>query len=251
MILKYITIFITVIMLLSSLSHAAVRNRNKKSFKNKKDKKTNVIRSEAGLNIPEWGVAIDATFNPELDKIIPGYHIVNIVLTNRRGKAIMLSTAEDKWIFVDSMGKKHTAYNHIKQFNKALWPKLPLRLQKLLDYPHLVNPGKSTTIDVFLPDNVDLFNFREIIWKSAHFRKEFSIFTNYEKNLSINSNEKEFTTPKTNHITEEEILNLEKDKETENDVEIITPTTNDPKIDTITKTGKIPDPTLEGFIRIK
>lgn len=149
------------------------------------------VKSEIGLNIPEWGVSIDAAFNPELDDIIPGYHILNIVLTNRRGEAIDLSPGSDKWVVVDKSGRKHTAFNHVNQFDKKLWEKLPPKMQKLLDYPTKVNPGKSVKIDVFLNKTIPLFNFKEIAWRSDHFDKTFNVYTTYEDKLNV-PNSKEF-----------------------------------------------------------
>ena len=69
----------------------------------------------------------------------------------------------------------------------------------MLDYPHIVSPGKSTNIDLFFPKAIDLYHFREVQWRSAHFNKEFNVFTNYEKNLSV-PNAKEFDTPTSGHI---------------------------------------------------
>lgn len=167
-----------------------------RGFKNK-TKKENIIRSEIGLNIPQWGIAIDAVFDPRLDDIIPDYHIVNLVLTNRRGEAIVFDVMRDKWVITDNAGKKHIAHNHVRHFNKKLWSELPEKLKNMIDYPNKVNPGKSITIDVFLPKSVDLFNFREVLWKSAFLNKEFNIFTSYENSLSIQEKGgKEFDLPK-------------------------------------------------------
>lgn len=178
--------------------HAKVADRhNNKTVKSKVSKEA-MIRSETGLNIPEWGIAIDALYDPRLDDLIPGYHIVNLVLTNRRAEPILLNVKLDRWIIMDSAGKKHKAYNHVEEFSKELWSKLPDKLRSLIEYPNVVNTGKAISIDVFIPKNVDLFNFREVIWKSSHLNKEFNIYTKYEKSLSINENEgKEFEIPKT------------------------------------------------------
>lgn len=173
------TILLSFTFLISDLSFAY---KGRRSSKKKSD---DVIRSESGLNIPDWGIAIDSSYDPRLTDLIPGYHIVNIVLTNRRDSPIYLNAAKDKWIVVDSLGKKHSAENHVKEIDKTLWEKMPAELKKKLDYPHVIKPGNYTTIDVFLPKDVDLFNFREVVWKSEHFDKEFNVFTNYEKKLQL------------------------------------------------------------------
>ncbi|HLD43882.1 MAG TPA: hypothetical protein VJC18_00485 [bacterium] len=242
---------------------AAVSKRPEKASQNgisqPKTKAEAVIRSEAGLNIQEWGIAIDAIFDPRLDDLIPGYHVVNLVLTNRRGEPIELNTKQDKWYIVDSLGKKHTAYNHVKQFKDALWPKLPQKMRDMLEYPHIVNAGKSTNIDVFLPKSVDLFHFREVIWKSAHFNKEFNILTNYEKELSIDQ-KKEFDLPK--KITAEEELLMEENRgqlnpEAASQVSTPpnTPENSQPQALELNEQGtsntSTPQASVEGFIRVK
>lgn len=147
--------------------------------------KTESITSEAGLNIPQWGIAIDAFFDPRLTDLVPGYHVVNIVLTNRRGGPILLDPIQDKWVIVDNAGKKHMARNHGRQLKNDAWESLPNVLKQKLDYPTSVKPGNFVTIDVFVPDRADLTNFREVTWKSYSLNKEFNIFTNYEDTLNV------------------------------------------------------------------
>jgi len=252
-----------ILLFIAPYANSAVSNRYKgkykKGFKNK-DKKERVIKSEVGLNIPEWGLAIDAIFDPRLSELIPGYHIVNLVITNKRGEPIMFDTRNDRWTIVDHVGKRHTAHNHVKQFNRKLWPNLPKKLQAMLEYPHKVSPGRSITIDVFIPKSVDLINFKEVVWKSAHFGKEFNLFTNYEDNLKLPAS-KEFDTPKVNKANQEDFLNDQLAPET-----VIAPkletvedsVTNEPPakigeiIDITPNTTKEKEGnTVDGFIRLK
>ena len=144
---------------ISNLTLAAVPVR-KKDANIKTTKIAEDIRSEAGLNIKDWGIAIDALYDARLDDLIPGYRIINIVLTNRSAEDIQLSTNKDKWYILDNMGKKHTAYNHVKDFSEKIWVELPGKMQDMLDYPHTVSPGKSTNIDLFFPKEIDLYHFR-------------------------------------------------------------------------------------------
>lgn len=166
-------------------------------------------RSEAGLNIPEWGVAIDAFFDPRLTNLVPGYHIINIVLTNRRGSPILLSPTEDRWAVIDNSGKKHLAKNHGRALRGGVWDGLPSALKEKLSYPTAVKPGNFVTIDVFVSDDVDLSNFREIIWNSYALDKEFNIFTNYEDNISIPTAKDHpipASDPTPGHFTEEDFM---------------------------------------------
>lgn len=169
----------------------------------KKKSNNGPVSSEIGLNIPEWGIAIDAIFNPELDDLIPGYHVLNIVLTNRRGERIDLNSSLDKWIVTDRSGHKHTASNHVKNFDKKLWEQLPPKLQKLLDYPPSVNAGKSVKIDIFISKSVSLHNFKELAWRSEFFNRTFNVFTTYEDKITT-PNEKEFEVPKNTAALESE-----------------------------------------------
>lgn len=195
--MKLRTLLLVFFLCFAVTAEAKVGNYNKSRSTNSKVKKEDIIRSEIGLNIPQWGLAIDAIFDPRLDDIVPGYHIVNLVLTNRRGEAILFDVTRDRWIVTDNTGKKHTAQNHVKYFDKKMWDEFPEKLKGMLDYPSKVNPGKSITIDVFLPKSVDLFNFKEVVWKSASLGKEFNIFTSYEDSLSINDKGgNEFELPK-------------------------------------------------------
>lgn len=218
--------------------------------KGSKAKSSEPVSSEAGLNIPEWGVAIDAVYDKRLDNLIHGYHLLNIVLTNRGDKDITLDVIKDKWRIVDSFGKKHTAYNHIKLFNSKLWDKLPDDFKDKVDYPQVVRPGKSTTVDVYLPISVSLSNFKEIIWKSYHFDKEFNIFTNYEKILDVSAEGNAFDTPTPDRIkwdkkgdlkTREEILNPS--AETTGD-----PHSNESDIPDIKEAETLFDPALDPII---
>lgn len=175
------------------MKNIATKQKNKPA----ENVKSDVISSEVGLKIPEYGIAIDAVFNPELTDIIPGYHILNVVLSNHRADTVGLNRKTDRWVIIDRNGKKHTANNHVTDFNDKLWNELPEELQQLIDYPTMISPGKSVTIDVFVSKDIELTNFKEVRWRSQHFAKEFNLFTNYEQKISLGSEKtKEFPIPK-------------------------------------------------------
>ena len=147
------------------------------------------ITSEVGLNIPAWGVAVDAVYDKRLDNLIPGYKIMNVVLSNRGATTIYLDSSRDKWVIVDSLNHKHTAINYLRQENEKLWNRLPDGLKAQLEYPQAVRVGNSTKIDLFFPVHTELANFRGINWTSSHFKKEFTILTDMEKGSDTNPNE--------------------------------------------------------------
>ena len=143
------------------------------------------IQADAGLKIPEYGIAIDAYYLPALDQLIPGYRILNIVVQNNRPEPIDLDVFKDKWQIIDHMGKNHKAFNHVKFFEKNLWEQMSDKAKTKLDYPNLVPPGKMVAIDVFFPTSVELVNFKEIRWNSSFFDKEFNVYTAYENQIKI------------------------------------------------------------------
>lgn len=166
-----VTFFVTTAMLSACFTAGASSpNSAQKKIKGK-------IRSEAGLNIPSWGVAIDAVYDNRLDKLLPGYKILNVVLTNRSPSTIYLNPRIDRWTVKTASGKYYPAINHLSFTNPKLWTQLPSALQQKLDYPSGVRAGKSVKIDLFFPDYTSLDNFREIAWRSSHFKKVFSIYT--------------------------------------------------------------------------
>lgn len=168
-------------------------------------KPSNKITSEAGLNIPAWGVAVDAVYDKRLDNLVPGYKILNVVLSNRSATTIYLDPSKDKWVIVDSLGHKHTGINLLREENEKLWDKLPDGLKQQLEYPQAVRVGNTTKIDLFFPLKTELASFREINWASAHFKKEFNISTAMEKDQDLGT--KEEPLPKQ---TPSEVQSLEK-----------------------------------------
>jgi len=160
-------------------------------FKSRHEINKSETTIEAGLKLPEWGIAIDASHDARLDDLIPGYRIVHVVLSNSRGDPILLDPSKDKWVVTDSTGRRHTAINHVQKIDRKLWEEMKPELKKKLDYPTVVKPNHLTTIDLFFSDSVDLFRFREISWNSSHFNKTFDIYTAYEKELSVEPDDKQ------------------------------------------------------------
>lgn len=171
--MKYLISLLTLTLLLSGCFTSSV-GRSKR------------IQGEVGLNIPEWGVAIDAIYDKQLDDLIPGYKLLNVVLTNRSQEGtIYLDPKKDKWVIRDNVGKVHRAINHLRFINNDLWTRLPVELKNRLEYPNGVRSGKTTKIDLFFPVSVELNNYRELTWRSSHFKKKFVIINTVEKNLDI------------------------------------------------------------------
>ncbi len=165
-----------------------------------KGKKSKKIVTEAGLNIPEWGVAIDAVYDNRLDNLVPGYKILNVILTNRGATTIYLDPKKDRWSILDNINNSQQGINHLRLHNEKLWFSLPAGLRSKLEYPTAVRVGNSTKIDLMYPLSVELAHFREVMWNSDHFKKEFSVHTTGDKTMG--SDDRNEPIPKTKSDTQ-------------------------------------------------
>jgi len=145
--------------------------------------KQKVIESELGLNIPKLGIAIDAIYDKQLDDLLPGYKILNVVLTNRSVANIELDPKKDKWQIIDSLGRTHRAITHLAIVDKKLWGVLPVGLKNELEYPHIVRIGHTTKIDLIFPADVEIDFFRQMTFVSSTLKKTFVLKNSAEKNL--------------------------------------------------------------------
>lgn len=193
--ISLLLILMAFFLIISPLAAFAKSRDDKSRPRSAASKKAAPVTSEAGFKIPEWGIAIDASYDPRLDDLIPGYKILHVVLSNHRENIIVLNPIKDRWVITDSGGKKHEAYNHVKFFDKKLWQKMRPELKNRLDYPTMVKSGNLVTIDLFFPKSADLFQFREIAWNSSFFAKKFDVLTSYEKTLSVNADDKQQALP--------------------------------------------------------
>lgn len=141
------------------------------------------VTSEIGLIIPSMGVAVDAVYDKRLDNLVPGYKILNVVVTNQSKGMVELDVRGDRWKLRDSMGKLHTGLNHLSYASKQAWSKLPDRVKEKFAYPNVVRNGETAKIDLFFPASVDLYNFREINWSSVHFKKLFALKSTVSRTL--------------------------------------------------------------------
>jgi hypothetical protein len=200
------------------------------------------IKSEAGLNIPEYGIAVDALYDPRLDDLVEGYKIISILLTNRGTSNIGLNVRQDKWVIIDSAGRKHVAENHVSHFDRGTWEEMEPSLKQKLDYPQYVKGSHSTTIDVFFPKSIELLNFKEIIWKSASIGKEFNIYTNMENIVTGETlDDKNFQLPSAKPVMTH--WDREDDEKTRD--EILNPKTDPTPKETVPTDGSL-EPALTG-----
>jgi hypothetical protein len=129
--------------------------------------------SQARLNLPNWGIVIDATYDKKLDNIVPGYKIVTIALTNRSVDIIKLDPVHDQWMIEDAWGRKQRAIVSLRIRDPQIWGTLPGRVKDLVEYPAGVQMGYTQTFDLFFPENTELGGFRAISFYAATLKRNF------------------------------------------------------------------------------
>jgi len=125
------------------------------------------------LNVPNWGITIDATYDKKLDEVVPGYKILTVAITNRSVDMIKLDPNNDQWTIEDAWGRKQKAVVSLRIKDPRVWDVLPPRVKDLVEYPAGVQMGYSQTFDLFFPQSVDLEGFRSIAFYSATLKQNF------------------------------------------------------------------------------
>lgn len=125
------------------------------------------------LNLPNWGITIDATYDKKLDGLVPSYKILTIALTNRSVDVIKLDPNNDQWIVEDAWGKKQKAIVSLRIRDPKVWGILPPKVRDLVEYPAGVQMGYTQTFDLFFPEHVELEGFRSISFYSAVLKQNF------------------------------------------------------------------------------
>ncbi|MFA5812404.1 MAG: hypothetical protein WC956_08765, partial [bacterium] len=134
-----------------------------------------VIRSPGGMNIGNIGVVIDASYDPRLDTLVPGYKVINVVLVNQSFNIIFMDPEGDKWqIKMVDGGKPINAVHDLRRYDPKAWAVIPERAKRIMGYPLALPVGAREVIDLFVPDSVDVQNFNEldIFLKSINIKLE-------------------------------------------------------------------------------
>src|SRR4029434_8631946 len=130
------------------------------------------------LNLPNWGVIIDASYDRKLDGVVPGYRIMTIALTNRSVDMMKLDPLNDQWVIEDAWGRKQKAVVSLRIRDGRAWAQLPPKVQDLVEYPAGVQMSYTQTFDIFFPEHVDLERFRSISFYSAILKQNFDALSN-------------------------------------------------------------------------
>jgi hypothetical protein len=129
--------------------------------------------SQARLNLPNWGIVIDANYDQKLDGVVPGYKVVTIALTNRSIDLIKLDQMNDQWFIEDAIGKKLKGIISLRVRDPQTWNQLPPKVKDIIEYPGGVQIGYTQTFDLFFPESIDLNRFRAISFYSANLKQNF------------------------------------------------------------------------------
>ncbi len=129
--------------------------------------------SNARLNLPNWGIIIDATYDKKLDGVVPGYKVMTVALTNRSYDMIKLDPAGDQWFIEDAWGRKQKGIASLRNRDARTWGALPEKVRRLIEYPAGVQMGYTQTFDLFFPQSLELEGFRAISFYSAVMKQNF------------------------------------------------------------------------------
>ena len=130
--------------------------------------------SSARLNLPNWGVVIEAYYDKKLDNLVPGYKVITMSLTNRSVDMIKLDPLKDAWNIEDAWGRKQRGLSSLRVRDAKTWAALPPKVQELIEYPAGVQMGYSQFFYLFYPQHIDLDGFRSIEFYSASLNQNFS-----------------------------------------------------------------------------
>lgn len=133
------------------------------------------VKSQSGLNIPKWSIAIDGYYNKALDNLVPGYKIVHVAVANRSSRVVSLSPSKDRWQLILHSGEKIRVVNDINQIKSRLPEMFPAQLLTKLAYPDSVKIAHAAKIDLLVPARYPLEKLAGIHFKSPFFKTEFQI----------------------------------------------------------------------------
>ncbi len=135
-----------------------------------------VLRVPGGTNVPELGLATDASYDKRLDNLVPGYKVITVALVNASFNIIPLDPDKDRWwIKVAGERKKVPVLHNLRQQDPKAWSALPERVQKLVAYPLFIPIGARQAVDLFVPEQYDLETFTELIVKLAAIRPRIEV----------------------------------------------------------------------------
>lgn len=165
--MKYI-LFTVLIMVLTSAcgSGSGARPRSR-----------DVIHAQGGAMIEGFGFILDASVDPRLSDLVPGYHVINVVLVNNSFNILFLSPEKDRW-FIKAGGKRWRAVNDLRKTDASAWSQVPDRARGLMTYPLVVPIGGRMVVDLFVPNTVPVKDLSELLVTFESIGTTFSVAVN-------------------------------------------------------------------------
>jgi hypothetical protein len=140
--------------------------------------KKQVIRAPGGTSISPIGLIIDASHDPRLDGLVPGYKIIDVAVANQSFEILYFDPEHDKWqIKLVGATKPITAVHDLRRADPKAWAAVPERARNLLSYPLVLPVGAQEVIDIFVPESVDVqkFNELDVYLRSVQMRLEILV----------------------------------------------------------------------------
>lgn len=126
-------------------------------------RKAQVIRTPGGVNIGGVGMVIDASYDPRLDTLCPGYKIISVLLINQSFEIIPLHPEKDEWeIRLAGDKRSYRVLHNLRTQDPKAWLLIPERAREKIAYPLVLPIGAREVIDLFVPDTIDAAKFNEL-----------------------------------------------------------------------------------------
>jgi hypothetical protein len=129
-------------------------------------KKKKTIEIFGGMPIPGVGLSIDASYDPRLDNLAPGYRVLNVAMVNESFNMVTLNPKKDKWWITTGTKKrkkKHDVIWDLRSADSQAWHQIPERARGLVGYPLILAIGARQVVDIFVPEKIPLEEFTELI----------------------------------------------------------------------------------------
>ncbi len=141
-------------------------------------KRKNRVKAMGGATISPFGFIMDASYDPRLDKLVPGYKVINVIMINESFNIIQLDVTKDKWwVRLAGSKKKIPAVNALRTQKPGVWSALPEKVKSLMGYPLIIPIGGKMVFDIIVPESHDLsmFNGLSVYFRSLHTQIELTV----------------------------------------------------------------------------
>lgn len=121
-----------------------------------------VEKIQGGTAIGDMGIIIDSSYDASLNREFPGYKILSVAILNASYNIIPMDPSRDTWS-VKIGNKVYKAIHDLRKADPELWNSLSESKRNLLSYPLALPIGASFVIDIFVPQDVPLEKYTDVI----------------------------------------------------------------------------------------